>query len=248
MTVDLEPTYRVFWRNLRDLISPPKLPPLKLTSKPVPVRPLWAKRREYSLAQTISIAVHVIIALLIIVPFARKIVQPTVQAMQVIDVSPYLSKLPPGKDKAGGGGGGGEHKQQPPTQGQAPEVEHDAYYSALDDTASESEAGCRPDTFGSARPEDSESERSEFRRSAGRHDERVCRKRWRWRNGHAVMAAELAVAAVAVWDRVPVAAQAAARSARGRVEWVTQAAYIALSRNIQKTRARPSFRESWSCK
>jgi protein TonB len=120
MTVDLEPTYRLFWRNLRDLISPPKLPPLKLTSKPVPVRPLWAKRREYSLAQTISIAVHVIIALLIIVPFARKIVQPTVQAMQVIDVSPYLSKLPPGKDRAGGGGGGGEHKQQPPTQGKLP--------------------------------------------------------------------------------------------------------------------------------
>ncbi len=120
MTVDLEPTYRLFWRNLRDLISPPKLPPLKLTSKPIPVRPLWAKRREYSLAQTISIAVHVIVALLIIVPFARKIVQPTVQAMQVIDVSPYLSKLPPGKDKAGGGGGGGEHKQQPPTQGKLP--------------------------------------------------------------------------------------------------------------------------------
>ena len=58
MIVDLEPTYRVFWRNLHDLISPPKLPPLKLTSKPVPVRPLWAKRREYSTAQMISIGVH----------------------------------------------------------------------------------------------------------------------------------------------------------------------------------------------
>ena len=46
MVVDWQPTYRVFWRNLRDLISPPKLPPLKLTSKPVPVRPLWAKRRN----------------------------------------------------------------------------------------------------------------------------------------------------------------------------------------------------------
>src|SRR5438309_8455051 len=116
MVVDLEPTYRVFWRNLRDLIAPPKLPPLKLTSKPVPVRPLWAKRREYSTAQMISVGVHVLIAVLIIVPFARKIV-PTVQAIQVIDISPYLSKLPPGKEKAGGGGGGGEHKQEPQTQG-----------------------------------------------------------------------------------------------------------------------------------
>ena len=119
MVVDLEPTYRVFWRNLRDLIAPPKLPPLKLTSKPVPVRPLWAKRREYSTAQMISVGVHVLIAVLIIVPFARKIV-PTVQAIQVIDISPYLSKLPPGKEKAGGGGGGGEHKQEPQTQGKLP--------------------------------------------------------------------------------------------------------------------------------
>jgi periplasmic protein TonB len=118
--VQLEPTYRVFWRNLRDLISPPKLPPLKLTSKPVPVRPLWAKRREYSVAQMISIGVHALIAVLILVPFIHHVVQPTVQAMQVIDISPYLSKLPPGKEKAGGGGGGGEHKPLPETQGKLP--------------------------------------------------------------------------------------------------------------------------------
>lgn len=120
MVVDLEPTYRVFFRNLRDLISPPKLPPLKLTSKPVPVRPLWAKRREYSTAQMISAGVHALIAILILVPFVHHVVQPTVQAMQTIDVSEYLSKLPPGKERAGGGGGGGEHKQQPPTQGKVP--------------------------------------------------------------------------------------------------------------------------------
>ena len=121
MVVDLEPTYRVFWRNLHDLISPPKLPPLKVTSKPVPVRPLWAKRREYSMAQMISAGVHVLIAVLILVPIFRHMVQPPVQAsMQVIDISPYLSKLPPAKDRAQGGGGGGEHKQQPATQGKLP--------------------------------------------------------------------------------------------------------------------------------
>jgi TonB family protein len=123
MVVDLEPTYRVFWRNLRDLISPPKLPPLKLTSKPVPVRPLWAKRREYSTAQMISAGVHVLIAVLILVPFVHHVVSPPVQASQVIDISPYLSKLPPAKDRAGGGGGGGEHKPLPQTQGKIPKFE-----------------------------------------------------------------------------------------------------------------------------
>ena len=123
MVVDLEPTYRVFWRNLRDLISPPKLPPLKLTSKPVPVRPLWAKRREYSTAQMISAGVHVLIAVIILVPFVHHVVSPPVQASQVIDISPYLSKLPPAKDRAGGGGGGGEHKPLPQTQGKIPKFE-----------------------------------------------------------------------------------------------------------------------------
>src|SRR5690242_7739671 len=123
MVVDLEPTYRVFFRNLRDLISPPKLPPLKLTSKPVPVRPLWAKRREYSTAQMVSAGVHVVIAVLVIWPFAKRIVQPTVQAIEVTDISAYLSKLPPAKERAGGVGGGGEHKQQPPTQGKVPKFE-----------------------------------------------------------------------------------------------------------------------------
>jgi len=33
MTVDWQPSYRVMWQNLRDLISPPKLPPLKVTSR-----------------------------------------------------------------------------------------------------------------------------------------------------------------------------------------------------------------------
>jgi protein TonB len=123
MVVDLEPTYRVFWRNLRDLISPPKLPPLKVTSKPVPVRPLWAKRKEYSVAQMVSVGVHLVIAVLIIWPFAKKIVQPTVQAISITDISPYLSKLPPAKERAGGGGGGGEHKPIPQTRGKIPKFE-----------------------------------------------------------------------------------------------------------------------------
>jgi protein TonB len=123
MVVDLEPGYLVFWHNLRDLISPPKLPPLKLTSKPVPVRPLWGKRKEFSLAQGISIGLHALVAILIIVPFARKIVQSQLKVQQVVlvdDISPYLAKLPAGKDKAGGGGGGGERLPTPPTRGKLP--------------------------------------------------------------------------------------------------------------------------------
>jgi periplasmic protein TonB len=122
MEIDWQPGYRVFWRNLHDLISPPKLPPLKLTSKPVAVRSIWAPREAFSRAQGISIAVHAAVAILILVPIFHHIVQQqTVSAnLNIVDISPYLSKLPAGKDKAGGGGGGGEHQQAPPTQGKIP--------------------------------------------------------------------------------------------------------------------------------
>ena len=97
MTIDLEPGYRVFWRNLRDMVSPPKLPPLKLTSKPVPVRPLWGKRKEFSLAQSIAIGVHALIAVLILVPIGRKVIQSQLGVQQVVlvdpnDISPYLAE------------------------------------------------------------------------------------------------------------------------------------------------------------
>jgi TonB family protein len=60
---------------------------------------------------------------LILVPLARKIVQqmPTASAnLEVVDISPYMSKLPAGKDKAGGGGGGGSHMVEPPSRGKLP--------------------------------------------------------------------------------------------------------------------------------
>ena len=120
MLLEQQPEYRVFWHNLRDLIAPPKLPPLKLTSKPVPVRPLWARNRQYSRVQAISVAVHVLLLAAIVVPIAHQIAETTQASMDVVDISPYLPKLPAGKDRAGGGGGGGEHQPEPATQGKIP--------------------------------------------------------------------------------------------------------------------------------
>jgi TonB family protein len=38
-----------------------------------------------------------------------------------IELSPYISRLPPGKDQAGGGGGGGQRQPEPPSRGKLPE-------------------------------------------------------------------------------------------------------------------------------
>jgi len=120
MLLEQAPEYRVFWRNLRDLIAPPKLPPLKLTSKPVPVRPLWARNKQYSRVQAISVAVHALLLAAIVVPIAHQMAETTRASMDVVDISPYLPRLPAGKEIAGGGGGGGEHQPEPPTQGKIP--------------------------------------------------------------------------------------------------------------------------------
>src|ERR1700736_6692080 len=61
-----EPFYRSFIRNIKELIHPPKLPPLVVTSTPVPVKDIWGfyggqKRR----AGAMSILIHVSVVTLL---------------------------------------------------------------------------------------------------------------------------------------------------------------------------------------
>lgn len=125
-TIELEwkSWHHSFWENLRDAIAPPKLPPLKVTSQPVKVRDIWSKDENFGRAQALSITLHTVLAVLLVIPLAHHIAQSSQQTVKadvnVIDISPYLAKLPPGKDRAGGGGGGGERMPTPPTKGRLP--------------------------------------------------------------------------------------------------------------------------------
>ena len=38
------PWYKSFVANIRELINPPKLPPLEVTSKPIPVKVIWGEQ------------------------------------------------------------------------------------------------------------------------------------------------------------------------------------------------------------
>jgi hypothetical protein len=68
MTVDWQPGYKVMWQNLRDLISPPKLPPLQVTSKPLKVKDIWSKDKAFGPSQAIALAVHIAITALVFSP------------------------------------------------------------------------------------------------------------------------------------------------------------------------------------
>jgi TonB family protein len=115
-----------FWRNLRDTISPPKLPPLKVTSQPVAVKDIWSKNTQFTRVQALSLAFHVVVLVLIIVPLLPTLFPPgttqakNIQVTRLEDPSPFLPKLPAGGKRAGGGGGGGSHDLLPASKGRLP--------------------------------------------------------------------------------------------------------------------------------
>ena len=122
LLVEVEPWHISFLRQLRDVIHPQKLPPLKLTSKPVPVKDLWGDYRYGRIASETSLLIHALLLAVILVPVGRKVVQ-VVQTERVytpVDISPYIPDLPPAAKKAGGGGGGGDRSPEPASKGKLP--------------------------------------------------------------------------------------------------------------------------------
>ncbi len=128
LLVDWNAGFSGFWANLRDLISPPKMPPLKTTSQPVAVPEIWSKNTQFTRVQALSVAFHVLVLVLIIVPLLPELMSPaTTRANTNVDIitlsSPFLPKLAPGKDMAHGGGGGGEHNPIPASKGKLPKFD-----------------------------------------------------------------------------------------------------------------------------
>ncbi|HWP85527.1 MAG TPA: hypothetical protein VNN17_10080, partial [Terriglobia bacterium] len=91
LLLEWEPWHKAFYRRIHDFIKPPKLPPLKLTSKPVAVKDLWSDYKKNRLATETSLLLHVLIIALILVPFGKKAVE-AVQKKEIVflpDLSPY---------------------------------------------------------------------------------------------------------------------------------------------------------------
>jgi periplasmic protein TonB len=119
-----EPFYRTFWKDLKEFFHPPKLPPLEVTSKPVPVKEIWGfyggqeKRAGLS-----SMAIHVTVLGLLFLIGTNKAVQKAVKE-QIDLIAPDLSPYKPTvkKDNMGGGGGGGDRSATPPSKGKLPRL------------------------------------------------------------------------------------------------------------------------------
>jgi periplasmic protein TonB len=121
---DEEPFYRTFIRDVKEFLHPPKLPPLELTSKPVPVKEIWGfyggqeKRAGLS-----SLMIHVTVLALLFLIGTNKAVQKAVrEQIQIIapDLAPYKPMAK--KEPMGGGGGGGDRSPTPPSKGKLPRL------------------------------------------------------------------------------------------------------------------------------
>src|SRR5579863_2334515 len=106
-----EPFYKSFIRNIRETINPPKLPPLELTSKPIPVKDIWGLYGSKKESWAISTAAQCAVVVLLFTVFSNKAVQQKVKEtihLVAPDIAPYTPELAPKKQTMQGGGGGGD--------------------------------------------------------------------------------------------------------------------------------------------
>jgi periplasmic protein TonB len=119
-----EPLWKSLFRGLDEFFFPKKLPPLKLESKPVPVKDIWGfynYKKNGALGSTVA---HVIVIGLIIggTILGRRMVakveaKPTA-TVTLVDPGDYTLK--PAKTQAGGGGGGGDRDVLQASKGRLP--------------------------------------------------------------------------------------------------------------------------------
>ncbi len=121
-----EPWYTNFFRNIKETINPPKLPPLELTSKPVAVKDIWGLYGRQKKSFMMSTGFQVGFVVLLFTVFSTKIVQDQIKQItpliMPVDVDPFVPKMAPKKQAMGGGGGGGDRSPLPASKGRLPKA------------------------------------------------------------------------------------------------------------------------------
>ncbi len=116
-----KPLWTDLYESIRDVFFPPKLPPLELTSTPIPVPDRMAvKRNPWAIG--ISTTVNGLILALVLYFGVRQVIKAVAPTnLTSIDVGDF--KALPKPDKAGGGGGGGDRSMLQASKGKLPKIE-----------------------------------------------------------------------------------------------------------------------------
>lgn len=122
-TFDEKPIWAELWSSLVDVFFPPKLPPLELTSTPIPVPDRMATKTS-PIAVGFSTGINIAILLVVLFFGVRKAIQ-VVQQQKLNETDVSVSEFQGMKqqNRAGGGGGGGDHSPVDASKGKLPKIE-----------------------------------------------------------------------------------------------------------------------------
>jgi periplasmic protein TonB len=116
-----KPIWTGLYESIRDVFFPPKLPPLELTSTPIPVPDRMAvKRNPWAIG--ISTTVNVAILLVAFFFIGRKVIE-TAKPFIAMTLDEEPLRGPSAPAKSGGGGGGGDHSLTEASKGKLPKIE-----------------------------------------------------------------------------------------------------------------------------
>lgn len=124
MMLEEKPIWNGLYENIRDAMFPPKLPPLELTSTPVPVVDRMATKTNPWAVGTSTLVNGGILALAIFLGLGTAIhnLQPQ-GAHDSVDLSDWKLFAPTPTQSNHGGGGGGANELTDPIAGRAPKIE-----------------------------------------------------------------------------------------------------------------------------
>lgn len=117
-----KPVWTTLYESVRDVFFPVKLPPLVLTSKPIPVPDRMAVKANpwaIGISTTVNVGI-VLVAIWLGYKLVRNIVKPPTTQVTSVDVGTFDLKAPKAGQAAGGGGGGGSHDIVDPIKGKLP--------------------------------------------------------------------------------------------------------------------------------
>lgn len=119
-----EGLFHSLYTGIKETLFPPKLPPLKVTSKPVQVKSIWGLYEPQKRSWMSSLLVHAVVVAVAFTVGTNKTVQVGVKnAVTLIapDISPFIPQ-PPKPKEMGGGGGGGDRSPLPASKGRLPKI------------------------------------------------------------------------------------------------------------------------------
>lgn len=116
------PWYRSLLANLRDLVSPPHLPPLQVTSQPVAVQDIWGIYGRQKKSFVLSLVLQSAAVALLFTALSNPAVQNRVKQVATLVLPADLAPLPPKPRVMAGGGGGGDRSPLPASRGRLPKA------------------------------------------------------------------------------------------------------------------------------